>query len=288
MTDNYLIPCISFASAAVVVFNEERPELCDPFELILQAKDIPGTDNKTFYYGFLIFLEYDLRSLVGSSQDIVKGRIWSSNEVLITTTALSKPFESDRDTIRIRDFAKTALDNFHHDYHRRNMKEKHFLIRFGDEVKLEAKSIHAHLDTEDETTLQPETCPDFYLLPDGTVNRRDFVMFKVARLDIEKYKKARYEQQQGGHMHNQTGVGSSGFTSPGFASPGFAPQQYGVHHGGIPYATPPPHPTSSMPHAASGGPIPQATGSMPFPQATGSMPFTGYTKPSVSANFYYR
>ena len=107
-----------------IEYDPERPECHDPFELILSAMDIPGKDGKTYYNGVLFFLEYDLRALLGLTGDPVKARIWSDHQVLVTNLALSKAFELDRDTMTMPDFAKSALDNYHHNYHKQSDDEK--------------------------------------------------------------------------------------------------------------------------------------------------------------------
>ena len=258
----------------VINYDEDAPENHDPFAVILPAIDIPGIDGKTFYHGFILWYEYDIRALFSSEEDVVKARIWTKNSVLVTVYAVNKKLEDDRDNMQLRTHERNALDNFHFSYNSRNppTPKKHFLIKFPNEVVLDAKKIFNHNDNEDDVVIQPRSIMDEYNVG-SRVNFSHFAVLTIARTDKGAYKKAKYQKPAGGHMHHQTGI------APPSA---FSPNRTPTPGGAAPPGGPPP---GSMPPP---GPMPYGfpgTSSMPAPFGPNSMPYASPGAPSASTQF---
>jgi hypothetical protein len=201
---------------AVVFANTLFPELNHAaFEAVHSLKDIPGTDGKSYFYGFSIMQEIDFRWVADYDEESGEPEPYRckiiSHQGLRNTLEFTMPGPSytlmhNRNQLeKFKDEYKDAIDDDSHrlaeDLHKENgqatRKYKKILLVFPENVFLNADKVHEHETYDDKNEVFPDSYPHIYThskIPGS--NGKHFLYWKVARTDLESYKKGRVETRK--------------------------------------------------------------------------------------------
>ena len=108
----------NFCFSEIVYANTLRPAFNREFEAVYHIKDIPGNDRTTYFYGFAVVQDIDIRHTLDTDDELFKARIWSSNSILFEMPSYSYALRHDRDNIEsyLDPFVLEAIDNGNHNF----------------------------------------------------------------------------------------------------------------------------------------------------------------------------
>ena len=171
--------------------------------VIYPVRDVLGVEKegepRLYYYGFFILILVDhCWYELDKGTEHYKARVFTSNQVLVTVPAWDYTLLYNRDELvqpaaRFPGYAINAIDNACHDFdkNKTQRQSKHFLLQFPSDFELKS-SVITEEATEDELlplslhTVETKNS-------DGTVTKRLYAGFTVARTDVSIDKRGKVE-----------------------------------------------------------------------------------------------
>ena len=200
---------------AIVFANTDEPELNIGLEGVYPVQDLDGVDGKSWFHGFTVVQEIDIRWILDHKDDSeepepYKCRFVSHNCLEFTLPGPSYTLKNDR-SVYEPFIPAPVLGSIDHDNHRlaedaslvtgipkNKRKSKKILLVFPDFVRLSAKEIYKHEDDEDKKELFPTAISHSYYhsLMGKTNNDKHYLLWSIARLDVGPYKRGKVEKKE--------------------------------------------------------------------------------------------
>jgi hypothetical protein len=181
-----------------IIVNVDRPEANREVQ-IFPLQHIQGVNQGTYYYGYYIMMQIDMRFIIDDdATDHWKARVYSRNEILLTMPAIDYTITYNRDQfvkavgVNITD----AMDDARHAFedNKASRMYKHLLLEFPNGHSFSSKEIYdkAGEDEELELSLIP-VMAQHKALPDTT---QLFAAWTVARVDLKANKRGKVDRKE--------------------------------------------------------------------------------------------
>jgi hypothetical protein len=161
------------------------------FAAIFNIHDLPGLDGRTYYHGFCIMYEFDIRHAdMDPTRDVFMARVWNTNSIIVTMPGWPFSLLHDRDLIAkelpacVRDGLDDALHKYTEPDQIHMRESRTFLLQFEDHVELSVKEIFKPPNLCEDTLVPGKAqiaVPHSRYL--NGVNTKHFILWCVARLD---------------------------------------------------------------------------------------------------------
>jgi hypothetical protein len=220
---------LTFAITERIFANTLSPYRNRELEAVYHTSNIPGVNRKSFFNGFSIVQEIEVRYIFDSPPDIetYKARIFSNNSVLFSMPTNNYSLTMDRDNFHDEiqnNGDRCVLDSIDDSIHqvvsqKQEREEKHLLLIFPEFVELNATKIYDNDDDDEDMqfSLHPSKFDDKYTHEKATddtgattYNKKFFIYWKVARTDSGASKRGKVAKKKGKLWSQFLGTGSSG------------------------------------------------------------------------------
>jgi hypothetical protein len=172
--------------------------------MVFALTGVPGAENpKTLYSGYFLAVPTDLcEYFEDQATEHVKGRIYATNQVLISLPSWDYTFYHNGDEFKAKVDSATqdGMDNARHNFfeHKEARRWKHLLLNFPQDHVLSSKLIYD--DAGEDEELKPEIIDIVYshsrLKTAGKQSSVAYGGFKVVRSDLKPTKKGKVENER--------------------------------------------------------------------------------------------
>lgn len=230
----------------MIYANTLYPERNRELTKVSHANNFEGADGRSFYYGFDIWLEIDLRETLDVMDDDEKddpytGRIFTKNSILFTMPGIPYIARHDRGTIENALINhQPILDSYDDHIHgiesdeeddrdilqkkrriRPERTTKHLLLIFPDFVELNTKVLTG-VDDNECPTIPLQNVYGHPKFRENETLAKHFIIYQVARVDVQPNKKGRVTKRRKNKLGAAFGFGGDddASTIPDFAMSG--------------------------------------------------------------------
>jgi hypothetical protein len=176
--------------------NIQRPER-NREVLVFPTKDIDGLETGTQFTGHYMMHQIDIRHIADDpSVEFYKGRVFTSNSVLLRVPAFPYSILHNRDEIAANVSATTsdALDDARHSFEqdKAGREWKYLVLDFPTNHELSSKVVYKEAGDDEE--LELEIIPIQYSHPNITgLGSEHWAAWKVVRTDLKVHKRGKLE-----------------------------------------------------------------------------------------------